>query len=348
MKKNILITSIGGHFSHDLIRSLKSDKSVYIIGTDINYTNNSYYIDKFLKVPDPRKDSNKFIINLLNICKKYKINFVLPCSENECIIVSKLSKKFKKLKIKTSVSDYEIVKKLVDKHNLFKFLDEKKINVGMWNKINTIEELNTIAKKLGYPKKKLVLKPRKGSGSKGVIILDSRKINFEYLLTDKKRFCGTGSITALKSEIKKNKRNIFNYMIMPYYNKKTFDVDCLAKDGEMKLCVPRLRIYQNPLSPTNEGCMIINEKSIQNYCRKIIKVLNIDGVCDFDIILKNNKEPKIIDASCRLSGSATASLAAGINIPQKLINLLSGKNLKNTFVKKKQLVFPQNRFELVK
>ena len=72
---------------------------------------------------------------------------------------------------------------------------------------------------------------------------------------------------------------------MPYYNKKTFDVDCLAKDGEMKLCVPRLRIYQNPLSPTNEGCMIINEKNIQNYCRKIIKALNINGVCDFDIIL---------------------------------------------------------------
>ena len=91
-----------------------------------------------------------------------------------------------------------------------------------------------------------------------------------------------------------------------------------------------------------------HEKSIQNYCRKIIKALNINGVCDFDIILKNNKEPKIIDASCRLSGSATASLAAGINIPQKLINLLSGKNLKNTFVKKKQLFFPQNRFELVK
>ena len=56
----------------------------------------------------------------------------------------------------------------------------------------------------------------------------------------------------------------------------------------------------------------------------------------------------IMDASFRLSGSATASLVAGINIPQKLINLLSGKNLKNTFVKKKQLVFPQNRFELVK
>ena len=49
MKKKILITSIGGHFSHDLIRSLKYDKSVYIVGTDINFTNNSYFIDKFLK-----------------------------------------------------------------------------------------------------------------------------------------------------------------------------------------------------------------------------------------------------------------------------------------------------------
>jgi predicted ATP-grasp superfamily ATP-dependent carboligase len=116
----------------------------------------------------------------------------------------------------------------------------------------------------------------------------------------------------------------------------------------MKLCIPRLRIYQNPLSPTNQGCMLVNDKKIQNYCKKIIKALNIDGVCDFDIILKDNREPKIIDASCRLSGSATASLAAGINIPQKLINLLSGKILKNTKFNRNLLVFPQNRFELAK
>ena len=348
MKKKILITSIGGHFSHDLIRSLKYDKSVYIVGTDINFTNNSYFIDKFLKVPDPRKDSKKFIKSILKICKKYKINFILPCSENECIIVSKLSKKLKKMNIKTSVSDYEVTKKLVDKHKLFQILNEKKINVGLWNSINNINELNIKAKKMGYPKKKLVLKPRRGSGSKGVIILNSSKKNFEYLLEDRKRFCGTGSITALKKEIKKIKKNISNYFIMPYYNNKTFDVDCLANKGIMKLCIPRLRIYQNPLSPTNQGCMLVNDKKIQNYCKKIIKALNIDGVCDFDIILKDNREPKIIDASCRLSGSATASLAAGINIPQKLINLLSGKILKNTKFNRNLLVFPQNRFELAK
>ena len=38
MKKRILVTSIGGIFSHDLIRALRMHKNTYIVGTDIKYT----------------------------------------------------------------------------------------------------------------------------------------------------------------------------------------------------------------------------------------------------------------------------------------------------------------------
>ena len=139
---------------------------------------------------------------------------------------------------------------------------------------------------MGYPKKKLIIKPRRGSGSKGVIILDSRVIKFNYLLNDKKRFCGIGSIKAIDKELKIIKKNISNYIIMPYYNDKTFDVDCIAQNGIMRLCITRLRTYQNPLSPTNEGCKIMRNKKVINYCRDIVKVLKINGVCDFDVILR--------------------------------------------------------------
>ena len=135
---------------------------------------------------------------------------------------------------------------------------------------------------------------------------------------------------------------------MPYYNDKTFDVDCFAENGTMKLCIPRLRTYRNPLSPTNEGCKILSNKKLENFCKKIIKILKINGVCDFDIILRENHKPQIIDASCRLSGSSTASLALGINIPNILSKLLFNEKIKIKRLKKIYQVFPQNRFELVK
>ena len=348
MKKNFLVTSIGGLFSHDLVRALRVEKNSFILGTDMNETPNAYFLDKFEKIYDPKKNKKKYILKLFELCKKYKINCVLPCSENECLEISKNLKKLQKMKIRTSVSNYETIKNLMDKHLLFKTLKKNSIDVGEWHSLKNFNELKKFSKILGYPKKKLVIKPRIGSGSKGVIIMDSKIKNFKYLLSNSKRFCGSGSINAIKLELIKNKKNINRYIIMPYYNDKTFDVDCFAENGTMKLCIPRLRTYRNPLSPTNEGCKILSNKKLENFCKKIIKILKINGVCDFDIILRKNHKPQIIDASCRLSGSSTASLALGINIPNILSKLLFKEKIKIKRLKKIYQVFPQNRFELVK
>ena len=348
MRKKILITSIGGMFSHDLIRALRDNNNTFILGTDIKKTSNSFFLDKFEQIPDPTKSSKKFIKRIINLCKKYKINFVIPCSENECIEISKNYDIFKKLNIKTSVSSFEVTKILIDKHILFSVLKKSGIDVGKWHPIRDFANLKKISKAMGYPKKKLIIKPRKGSGSKGVIILNSAIKKFKYLLEDKERFCGSGSVEAIQKELQNNKKNLLNYFIMPFYDDKTFDVDCLAQKGVMRLCVPRLRTYQNALSPTNEGCKLINNNKIMNYCKKIIKALKIDGVCDFDIILRKNSKPQIIDASCRLSGSSTASLAAGLNVPMILLKLFYNEKIKIKKLKKIYHVFPQSRFELVK
>ena len=308
-------------------------------------------MDKFELIPDPLKNRKEYKRKIIDLCKKHKINFIIPCSENECIEISKFHEELLKLNIYSSVSKFEVTKNLIDKHKLFTILKKNFIDVGIWHTINNYKNLKKISKIMGYPKKKLIIKPRKSSGSKGVIILNSKITKFKYLLNDVKRFCGTGSLKEIKREFNRTNKSFSNYFIMPYYNDKTFDVDCLAKNGEMKLCIPRLRTYENPLSPTNQGCKITSNKLIINYCKKIIKVLKINGACDFDIILKKNNQPQIIDASCRLSGSSTASLPVGLNVPLLLIKLfykekIKIKNIKN--IKKNYQVFPQSRFELVK
>ena len=43
MKKRILITSIGGMFSYDLIRALRVNKDIFLLGTDIKKTSNTFF-----------------------------------------------------------------------------------------------------------------------------------------------------------------------------------------------------------------------------------------------------------------------------------------------------------------
>ena len=151
-----------------------------------------------------------------------------------------------KLNIYTSVSRFDVTKTLIDKHKLFTVLKKNFIDVGKWYPIDNFKNLEKISKMMGYPKTKLIIKPRTGSGSKGVIILSSKIKKFKYLLNDVKRFCGSGSLKAIKKELSKRNRNFSNYFIMPYYN-KTFDVDCPAKNGKIN-CVPRLRTYESIVS----------------------------------------------------------------------------------------------------
>lgn len=340
----ILVTCIGGHFTYEIIKSLKKE-NFYVAGCDIKKTKNSIFVDNFFYSLDPKKSEVNYINNILKECKKNRINIVIPTSENEVSAIANNLEKFKKKKIKVPISDNKIVKIMSDKHRIFKFLNDKNIDVGKWVLIKNIIHLKKIFKNRIFKNKIYILKPRKSSGSRGVLIINDKLDKFRYLLDDTDRFCGTGNLNSIIKELKRNKKNLRNYILMPYHQNKTFDVDCLAKNGKLILCVTRLRKYENPFSPINQGCEISNNKSISKYCEKIVNALNIDGCCDFDIVIRNDKKPQLLDSSCRLSGSCTASLQAGINIPVNLINLINNKKIYFKKIRKKITVYPQNRFE---
>ena len=42
-------------FAHDFIRALRMSKNIFLLGTDIKKTNNSYFLDSFELISDPKK-----------------------------------------------------------------------------------------------------------------------------------------------------------------------------------------------------------------------------------------------------------------------------------------------------
>ena len=58
---------------------------------------------------------------------------------------------------------------------MMSFLKKKNINVGSFVEIDSLDDIKYYANNFGYPQKKLVLKPKFGRGSRGVIICDSNK-----------------------------------------------------------------------------------------------------------------------------------------------------------------------------
>ena len=338
--KKILITCVGGHFGYQVVSSIRKVKNLskFILGVDVNPNVNAFFVDKFEVVPRADLSKLNYVKKIISLCKKYKIDTIIPSSENETLAISKYDGFFKKLKIKTSVSSFDTVNLMTDKHKMYQYLNNSDVDVGKWKKIDNFNDADNALNFFGYPYKKVVIKPRFGSGSRGILIVNYKKNSFTNLLND--RFCGEGSWEVIKEELKNSDRSLDNCFAMPYHGGKTFDVDCIAKNGDLVMAIPRLRVYENPLSPTNQGCIISENKKIYNYCQKLVKVFEINGACDFDIVIRKDLKPQLLDSSCRLSGSVGASLNAGINVTAELIMMLHGKKIRKFKLGKNIKVFP--------
>jgi carbamoyl-phosphate synthase large subunit len=338
--KRILVTCIGGHFSYQVVSSIRKAKNLskFILGVDVNPNINAFFVNKFETVPRADLSKLQYVKRVIFLCKKYKIDTIIPSSENETLAISKHIKLFEKAKIKTPVSSYNTVNLMTDKLKMFEFLNNSNVDVGKWKRVDNLSDANNALSFFGYPAKKVIIKPRFGSGSRGILIANHKKNSFTRLLND--RLCGEGSWEDIKDELKNSNRSLDNYFIMPYHEGKTFDVDCVAKNGKLIFSIPRLRVYDNPLSPTNQGCIISSNATIQNYCKKLVKAFKINGACDFDVVIRKDSKPQLLDSSCRLSGSVGASLNAGINVAAELIKVIHGKKLKKTKLYKSIKVFP--------
>jgi|TARA_B100000959_G_C14887775_1_gene585342 hypothetical protein len=344
----ILITCIGGHYSYLVVDSIRRVKNLskFILGVDVNANVNAFFVDKFETVPRADLSKSKYIKKIIYLCKKHKIDMVIPLSENETLAISEHINFFEKHKIKTSVSSFETVNLMTDKLKMFEYLNNSGVDVGKWRKVDNFNDAINALNFFEYPSKKVVIKPRFSSGSRGILIINRKKNSFVKLLSD--RFCGEGSWEVIKEELKNLNKSLDNCLAMPYHGGKTFDVDCVAKRGKLLLAVPRLRalkIYKtDPLNPILQGCTITSNKIIHNYCEKLVSTFGVHGACDFDITIRKDFKPQLLDASSRLSGSVGASLGAGINVTAQLINTLQGKKLNKFKLPKSFKVYPVSIF----
>jgi len=133
---NVLVTGAGAPGIMGTIYSLKKNwdnRRIRIVGVDMNPNAvGKYFCDEFYRVPEGTSQS--FPLALLDICKKEKIDVVLPQVTEELLLLSKWKKEFETEGIAIAISD------------------EKSIVLA-----NNKYELMRISKKLGIPTPKFMI-----------------------------------------------------------------------------------------------------------------------------------------------------------------------------------------------
>ena len=274
--------------------------------------------------------------------QKKKIHILFVLSETEIKSLSLINTN--EIKTKLVLPDKKFSNIADDKFKFLNYLKNNNIIKDNFVKIDSIEDLKVALKGKVFDKKDLVLKPRVSRGSRGVIII-KKKVKFYHALKD--RLCLVGNKKSILSFLNHNNTKIKNYLLMEYFGDNVYDIDCFSIKGNITYLCQRQREYNNPLSPINEGCKIVNNQKINRKLKELIKDLNITGIVDLDIAIDKKNEVHIIDVSSRLSGSAGASIEVGMNIFESVVKYyLLNKEIKQLF-KKSAKIRPITTFKKV-
>ncbi|MFH0775825.1 MAG: ATP-grasp domain-containing protein [bacterium] len=233
----------------------------------------------------PKAEEPDFIDKLKEICKKEKVDAILPAVDEEIRVLARNRKFFEDDGIRLIVPQEKVVETCSDKWLTYKFFVEFAIPTPLTG-IDGIPEK--------YP---VIIKPRFGRGGRGI-----QKIE------DKEAFC---FFSKRRSDC----------IWQEYLQGEEFTIDILSDwEGRVISLSGRKRLATE--SGISVKGIIERNKKIERLAKKIAETLKITGPSNIQCFWKGDA-PYFTEINSRLSGGLALSEKAGARILENLVRLLS-------------------------
>ena len=273
--KTILFTGGGGAGNELIWRTLKKKYKIYFCDINIENINAQIPEKNIFRVPSVK--DYQYINHVKKICDDNNIDIVVPGIDEELIKFKKNESLFKKV----FLPSYEMIKTCNDKWLFYLDCKKKKINVPTTSLANKFDKKKH--------KKKLVLKPRFGRGSKGIIYCKDSKIAKMHL-----------KILSLENKIK-------DYIIQDYISGKEYTITQYYNYQSyfFPLLVHEKKGITNKASANNDN-------SVSNFCNQIGEKFKGEKIFNIQLIKKKNK-CYLIEINPRISTTFCFFIANGFD-----------------------------------
>ena len=273
--------------------------------------------------PVPRGDDPSYIDTLLDICRKEKVDVVLPIMSVELNALAKNRSKFEQIGTKVSVSELSRLDIANDKLKLLDFMKTKGIACADYWSVHNMKEFKDAAIQLGYPEKKVCIKATNGSGSRGFRIIDESRSRFDMFLHEKPSAC---YVTMGEMESILKEAPVFpELIVMEFLPGDEYTVDLLADEGNVLYSCCRKSLGMDN-SIMLDGIVVDNEQ-ITKLCSNVVESLKLDGNIGFDIKENSYGIPYIMECNPRITAGIPVFAAAGVNLPYLNVKRLMGEDL---------------------
>ncbi len=319
----VLLTGIGAPGAPGVIRSLRlvQDRAVRIVGVDMNpLAPGRFLADHFETVPGARESD--FIATVAAICRKQRVDVVLPLVTGELIKFAEASPAFLAAGTVVSVSRADALRLAIDKGRLFAALRAAHMAVPRHVSVTSGPDLLRALRDLGYPDQEVCFKPSVGDGGRGFHRIVPPSDRLQSLFAEK-----SGSYGVTYDEIERlvtaaGAHDIPEVLAMEYLPGREYSVDLLADHGRVLVAVPRLREQTaGGVTTTGVTCM---EEDVIRYASDVVARLGLHGNIGVQARRDRDGGVRIVEVNPRIQGSIVHCTASGVNLPYLAVRLALG------------------------
>lgn len=324
----VLVTAAGNVFMPGTLACLKNngERKLRLIGADMSDDASILQMcDAAYQVP--RGTDPAYADVLLEICKKEKVDILLPIMSVELEALAEKKRTFSEAGTLVSLSDPKPLAIANNKRKLFDYMKAQGLPCAQYYAIRSNEELLRCAKILGYPDKQVCVKATDGSGSRGFRILSEKVSRLDMFLHEKPS-AGIIRLSELV-DILAEAEKFPELLVMEYLPGAEYSVDLLADHGKVLVscCRKSLRMENSIMLEA----VIEKNPSVMKLCNTVTEKLGLDGNIGFDIRERDDGTPVIMECNPRITAGIPFFAHAGVNLPYLCVKKILGEELpKNT------------------
>jgi carbamoyl-phosphate synthase large subunit len=232
----------------------------------------------------------------------------LPQTTRELWTLSENLEEFEQIGVKVVVSSLNSIRVANDKFLLVEKAKQIGIPYPRYFLTSTEEEFLAALKEIGYPQKKVVIKPRVSNGMRGLRIIVEDVWDVQRFLNEKPE----GVEITLESLLQILRKGQWpELLVTEYLEGFEYSVD-VFRNKKGSIAIPRLR-KQIRSGITFEAEVDLREDLIE-YSKKLSEALNLFYCFGFQYKLDSDGVPKILECNPRVQGTMVVSTFAGFNM----------------------------------
>jgi len=290
----ILVTGAGGPAAIAAMKSLRAEPSVELLAADMDpWAAGLYLVPPGNRTLIPAGAAADFVDTLLTRCEALGVDVVLPTVDAELRPLARARDKFTAAGIRLLLAEAEALDIILDKFTLATHcagvvriprteLFEAAVDPETWT----------------YP---VVVKPRTGSGSRGIRIVGSAA---ELAALDRS--------PAL--------------IVQDFLPGEEYSVDVLADtNGHVIASVPRIRARVD--SGVSVGGRTVHDPEVEYFGRAVAQATGVTFVANVQCKRDRDGSPALLEVNPRIPGTLGLTIASGVDMPRLALHALLGGQL---------------------